>query len=398
MVHGTRGKFLAGRRGIVMGGVIVVTALGAALYWAQRGPLPAAAAEPHANTVPVTIATASRADVPIYLSGLGTVQASNTVSIHSQVDGKLQDVLFTEGQHVNKGDALAKIDPRLFQAALDQAKAKKAQDQAQLVAAQKDLARFTDLAAKSFESQQNVDRQRAQVDQLKASIAADDGAIEAAQTQLDYTTVTAPIAGRMGVRLVDAGNVVHAADQTAIATLTQTQPIAVMFTLPAQSLDAVRDAQRRGAVEVSAYDRDNKRALAKGTLLLIDNMIDQTTATMKLKAMFSNEDEALWPGEFVNARLLLETRKDAVTIPSAAVQRGPNGLFAWVVNGDGKAEMRPLEVGATSGDTIIVTSGLTTGDRVVTDGQFKLQQNAAVSINQPAATPAPAPVPAGRNS
>ena len=239
-----------------------------------------------------------RQDVPIYLNGLGTVQASFTVGIHSQVDGKLQEVLFTEGQHVKKGDVLAKIDPRLFQAALDQAKAKKAQDQAQLTSAEKDLARSKTLVLSNITSQQIVDQQQAKVDQLKAAIAADEAMIQTAQTQLEYTTITAPSDGRMGVRLVDPGNIVHANDQGSLATLVLTQPTAVMFTLPARYLDDVRDAMTRGPVEVTAYDQDNRRALATGKLLLVDNVIDQATATIRLKAMFPNEDEKLWPGEF----------------------------------------------------------------------------------------------------
>jgi membrane fusion protein, multidrug efflux system len=331
----------------------------------------------------VSVAAVARQDIPIYLSGLGTVQASFTVGIHSQVDGKLQDVLFTEGQHVKKGDLLAKIDPRLFQAALDQAKAKKAQDEALLVAADKDLARFKGLALKFVESQQNVDRQQGMVDQLKASIVADEAMIETAQTNLDYTNVTAPSDGRMGVRLVDPGNIVHASDQGSIATLTLTQPSAVMFTLPARALDNVRDAMARGPVEVVAYDQDNARALSTGKLLLVDNIIDQTTATIRLKAMFPNEDERLWPGEFVNARVLLDTRSNVLVIPPTAVQRGPQGLFTWVITENDTAEPRPIEVGPATKDLTVITSGLTEGERVVTGGQYKLKRGVAVTITAP---------------
>ena len=247
--------------------------------------------------------------MPIYLTGLGTVQALLTVGIHSQVDGKLQEVPFAEGQLVKKGDVLARIDPRLFQAALDQAKAKKAQDAAQLVAAQKDLTRFKTLALKSFETEQNVDLQQAKVDQLKATIDADAAAIEVAVTQLEYTTITAPSDGRLGVRLVDPGNVVHASDAASIATLVQTRPATVLFTLPARVLDDVRQAMTGGPVEVLAFDQDNQRQLSSGTLLMVDNAIDQTTATIRLKATFANDDERLWPGEFVNARLLLDPHR-----------------------------------------------------------------------------------------
>jgi multidrug efflux system membrane fusion protein len=333
--------------------------------------------------VPVRIAIVSRQDVPIYLTGLGTVQASFTVGIHSQVDGKLQEVLFTEGQHVKKGDVLAKIDPRLFQAALDQAKAKKAQDQAQLTSAEKDLARSKTLVLSNITSQQIVDQQQAKVDQLKAAIAADEAMIQTAQTQLEYTTITAPSDGRMGVRLVDPGNIVHANDQGSLATLVLTQPTAVMFTLPARYLDDVRDAMARGPVEVTAYDQDNRRALATGKLLLVDNVIDQATATIRLKAMFPNEDEKLWPGEFVNAHVLLDTRGNAVVVPSAAVQRGPQGLFVWTVTAKNLAEPRPIEVGPTYKGLTVVASGLSGGERIVTDGQYKLQRDAPVTVTSP---------------
>jgi membrane fusion protein, multidrug efflux system len=354
------------------------------LYWfAERsGPDHAVATQRPAG-VAVSAAIATRSDVPVYAAGLGTVQAIATVAIRSQVDGKIQEVLFTEGQHVKKGDVLIKIDPRLFQAALDQAIAKKAQDEAQLVSAQKDLDRYSTLVIKSFASQQNVDQQQAKVDQLKASIAADEGAIESAQTQLDYCIITAPTDGRVGVRQIDAGNIVHASDQAPLVILTQNQPSAVLFTLPSRQLEDVRDAMKRGPVMVQAYDQDDKRLLSTGTLLLVDNIIDQTTATIRLKAMFDNQDEALWSGEFVNARVLLETRRNSLTIPSSAVQRGPEGLFTWVVTPEGNVEMRALKTGPASGNVTIVESGLSDGERVVTDGQYKLKQNAPVTITTP---------------
>ena len=365
----------------------VLVAGGAALYsyhsGTERPDAGRAARAPGRAAVPVSAEVVARHSMPIYLTGLGTVQAASTVAIHSQVDGKLQEVLFTEGQHVNKGDVLAKIDPRLFQAALDQANAKKAQDQAQLVAARKDLTRFKTLALKSFETQQNVDTQQAKVDQLAAAIDADAAAIETAQTQLDYTSITAPSDGRVGVRLVDPGNIVHASDTGSIATLVLMQPAAVLFTLPARTLDDVRQAMTRGPIEVTAFDQDNQHALSAGTLLTVDNAIDQATATIRLKATFPNEDERLWPGEFVNARLLLETRANVVAVPSSAVQRGPQGLFAWVVSADDTAAVRQIQVGPTAGDLTIITSGLNDGDRVVTDGQYKLQLNAPVTFSAP---------------
>jgi len=378
---------VARRRRITVVALSAIAIGGAAGWYLLQSSEPVRAARPQATVaVPVSIATASRQDVPIYLGGLGTVQASYTIGIHAQVDGKLIAVEFTEGQHVKAGDVLAKIDPRLYQAALDQAKAKKGQDEAQLVSAQKDLARSKTLAAQSFQTEQIVDQQQAKVEQLKAAIAADNAAIDTAQTQLDYTTITAPSDGRIGVRLVDPGNLVRAADQGSIATLTRLQPISVLFTLPSRALDDVRDAMARGPVEVTAFDRDNARALSTGTLLLVDNLIDQATATIRLKATFENKDERLWPGEFVNARLLMETRRNVLTMPSTAVQRGPQGLLAWVVDEKDVARAVSIQVGPTSGDRTIVTAGLSEGARVVTDGYYKLQQNAHVTItaSQPA--------------
>jgi multidrug efflux system membrane fusion protein len=361
---------------------LVVTGGAAYWYWAQ-GPVPASARPPARAGLPVSVAIVQRQDVPIYLTGLGTVQASFTVGIHSQVDGKLQEVLFTEGQQVKKGDVLAKIDPRLFQAALDQAKAKKAQDEAQFTAASKDLARSNTLVLSNITSQQIVDQQQGKADQLRASIAADEAMIQTAQTNLEYTTITAPSDGRIGVRLVDPGNIVHANDQRSLATLVLTRPSAVMFTLPARALDDIRDAMTRGPVEVIVFDQDNRRSLATGKLLLVDNIIDQATATIRLKAMFPNEDDKLWPGEFVNARVLLETRGNAVVVPSAAIQRGPDGLFVWTVTANNRAEPRPIQSGPATGNLIIVTSGLNGGERIVIDGHYKLQRDAPVTFSSP---------------
>ncbi len=377
------------RRGtlIAAGGAAILAAVLFYWYWSQ-GPDPVHAARSR-TAVPVSVASASRADVPIYLTGLGTVQALYTVAIHAQVDGKLQDVFFKEGQRVKKGDVLAKIDPRLYQAGLDQAKARKAQDDASLIAAQKDFARFQTLVLKNAETQQNLDLQQAKVDQTKAAIDADVATIETAQTNLDYTDVKATTDGRMGVRMVDPGNIVHASDQGAIAILMQTEPTAVTFTLPSQTLDDVRAAMASGTVEVAAYDRNNVRLLSTGSLSTIDNLIDPATATYRLKATFANADEKLWPGEFVNARLLLETRKNAIVIPPLAVQRGPHGLFAWVVKPDNTVEPRPIQTSTTTGNATIITSGLDDGERVVTDGQYKLQTNAPVTITAPATAAAP---------
>jgi multidrug efflux system membrane fusion protein len=349
--------------------VLIAMGVGAAVMHQSNGPK---ARQARATTVPVTVVSAVRRDVPIYLQALGTVQASFTVSVHSQIDGKLQSVNFTEGQNVHKGDTLAQIDPRALQAALDQAVAKKAQDAAQLVAAQKDLGRFKNLGSKGFETQQNIDQQQAKVDQLKASIEADDAAIENARTQLSYATITAPIDGRVGFRQVDPGNIIHAADPRPLTVLTQIRPSDVIFTLPQDKLTQVREAMLRGDVNVLAYDQDNATKLAQGALMLVDNQIDQTTSTIKLKARFPNENERLWPGEFVHLRILVDTRKDVVTVPPTAVQRGPNGLYAWVVKPDKTAEQRAIEASPIDDDIAIVSKGIAAKETVVVNGQYRL--------------------------
>jgi multidrug efflux system membrane fusion protein len=278
---------------------------------------------------------------------------------------------------------LAKIDPRLFQAALDQAIARKRQNAALLAGAEKDLARSKALAQKDIGTQQNVDQQQAKVDQLKASIEADMAAIATAQTQLNYATIAAPSDGRMGVRLVDPGNLIRVSESGPIATLVQIQPAAVQFTLPARVLPDLREAMARGPVEVTAFDQDNRRALDTGTILLIDNVIDQATDMIRLKAMFANADDQLWPGQYVNARVLVAIKRNVLTIPSSAVQRGPQGLFAWIVTSKNNAEPRPLQVGLTTSDLTVVASGLSEGERVVIDGHYRLRRGALVTIAKP---------------
>jgi membrane fusion protein, multidrug efflux system len=359
--------------------VILVGAAG--YYWHQRGG--GAKRAPGARPIPVSVAAAVQRDVPIYVSGLGTVQALNTVPIHSQVDGRLMEIAFTEGQHVKKDDVLARIDPRLFQAALDQAIAKKGQDEANLISADKDLTRAKTLAARSFETQQIVDQTQAKVDGYKASIKADEAAIESARTQLDYTTIVAPISGRVGIRQIDLGSIIHASDSRPLVIITQTQPAAVIFTLPQSQLEPVRGAMARGPVEVTAFDQNNVKALATGKLLLIDALIDQTTSTIRLKALFPNTNERLWPGEFVNSRLLLNTETNVVTIPSTALQRGPTGVFTWVIGGDGKAQMRRIQIGPPAEEVTIVTAGLDVGEQVVTEGSYRLQPGNVVVIQPP---------------
>ena len=363
-------------------GAIAVMLLAATLagggvwYWKMR-PAPQQAAR-QAPAIPVTVVDAASSNVPIYLDALGTVSASNTVSIHSQITGTLQKVNFTEGQEVHQGDTLATIDPRPLEAALTQATAKKAQDQAQLISAQKDLARFADLAKRDFATQQSLDQQQAKVDQLKAMIDADQGAIENAQTQLSYATITAPFDGRVGFRQLDAGNIIHPSDPQPLTVLTQIKPSIVIFTLPQKNLGAVREAMLRGKVDVLAYDQDGVKELANGELLLIDNQIDQQTSTIRLKARFANDDSRLWPGEFVRIRAQVDDRQNVVTIPPPALQRGPNGLYAWVIKPDNTAEQRPVEASTPDSNTVIVTKGLTAGEKVVVNGQYRLQVGARV--------------------
>jgi membrane fusion protein, multidrug efflux system len=330
--------------------------------------------------IPVTATTTQRREFSDYLAGLGTVQAFNRVTVHVRVDGELQEVTFTEGQFVRGGDVLAKIDPRQLQAILDQAKAKKAQDEANQIALEKDLERFKSLVARSFESQQNVDLQQAKVDQGKAQIAADKAAIEYAEVQLGYTTIVSPINGRTGVRLIDKGNIVHASDPGGLVVITQVQPIAVFFSLPQDHLPAISAAMKKGTLKVSAYSRDNLTELGEGALLLIDNEIDRATGTLRLKASFDNESGALWPGEFVNARLELSVRDDAIAVPAQVIQRGPNALYAYVIKQDQTVERRVVKVGPVRDGSAVIEEGLSPGELVVVDGQFKLRPGAKVAV------------------
>jgi membrane fusion protein, multidrug efflux system len=345
-----------------------------------------AAPNPVPPPIPVTVTEAMQRDVPIYYDALGTVQARNTVAIRAQVNGQILSIDFRQGQEVKQGDLLAKIDPAPFKAAFDQAVSKKSQDEATLIDAQKDLARFKTLVQRDYETQQNVDAQQAKVDQTKSMIDADQAAIEAAQTQLNYATITAPIDGVVGFRQVDLGNIIHTTDVNPLTVLTTIKPCDVIFTLPQGDLGLVREAMLRGTVSVIAFDQDDKQQLAQGRLLLINNQIDQTTSTIQLKAEFANEDERLWPGEFVRIRILLQTRKDAVTIPPVAVQHGPNGLYTWVVKTDNTVEQRSIEtIPVNNTDTTIVTKGVSAGEHVVVNGQYRLDVGSRVNAKPQAA-------------
>jgi multidrug efflux system membrane fusion protein len=340
---------------------------------------PAPKAAPRAATeVNAQTAKAVQKDMPIYLQGLGTVQAFYTVTVTPRVDGELQKVGFTEGQPVKKGDLLAQIDPRPYQAAYDQAMATKGKDSAQLANARIDLQRYAELAPQELASKQQVDTQKALVQQLESQVAADQAAIDNAKTQLDYAHITSPIDGLTGVRLIDPGNNLHAANGTPIVVVTQTQPISVVFTLPEESLDQVAPALRAGAVQVAALSRDGKGEIDRGQVAVLDNQIDQATGTVHLKATFPNADNKLWPGEYVNARVLLTTSKNALTIPSTAVQRGPNGLYVFLVKPDRTVEMRPVKIGADVNGETIVLGGLEAGDMVTTSNEYRLHEGVRV--------------------
>src|SRR6201993_5033934 len=306
--------------------------------------------------IPVNIAAVEKSDFPVYLTGLGTVQAFNTVVVRTRVDGQIDKIAFQEGQTLKQGDLLAEIDPRPYQAALDQAKAKKAQDEANLANANLDLQRYTKLG--EFATRQQTDTQRSTVAQLTAQIAADDAAIYNAQTQLDYTAVKSPISGVAGLRQVDIGNIVNASTQTGIVTIAQIEPIAVIFTAPEEQLPYINEAQSKQPLKVIALTTDGKKPLAEGALSVINNQVDTTSGTIRLKAVFDNKNHALWPGQSVSTRLLLRTLTDAIVVPDGAIQHGTDGLYAYVVNQDNKAELRKVKVSQSIDGRSVVEDGL----------------------------------------
>ena len=329
--------------------------------------------------VPVDVATAERRDFPVFLNGLGVTQAWNTVTIRVRVDGQIDKIGFKEGQVVKQGDLLLQIDPRPFQAALDQAVAKKALDATQLANSKRDLERYSKVGTLAV-SQQQIDTQTALVNQQESQIKSDQGVIDNAQVQLGYTTITAPIAGRVGFRLVDKGNIVHASDQQGVAVITQLQPIAVVFTAPEDELPRIIGALRSGPLPVTALTSDGKTELDKGTLALVDNQVDTTTGSIRLKGKFANPDFKLWPGLTVATRLQIETLKNVVVVPDIAVQRGPDGLFVYVVGDDNKLALHKTEVGVMQDGMAVVTTGLDAGQRVVTSGAYRLQPGTQVEV------------------
>jgi membrane fusion protein, multidrug efflux system len=332
------------------------------------------------RSVSVATAQVQRQDVPVYLTGLGAVTAFNTANIKSRVDGQIMKVNFREGQNVKQGELLIEIDSRPFQVQLDQMQAQLFRDQAQLRDAQLNLQRYTSLIPSGSIAQQQVDTQKALADQLEGTVRTDQAQIDNAKLQIVYCHITAPFAGRVGLRQVDPGNIVHASDTNPMLILTQLQPIAVIFTLTEDVLPNVSQHMQRGTLEVDAFSRDDQTKLATGKLLTIDNQIDPTTGTAKLKAVFSNTDNQLWPNQFVNANLLLETRKNSTVVPTAAILRGPQGTFVYAVNPDKTVQDRQVTVSLTQGDTTVITAGLNPGDMVVTDGQDKLQRGSRIEM------------------
>jgi multidrug efflux system membrane fusion protein len=330
------------------------------------------------GAVRVTVATVEKADFPVYLTSLGTVQAFNTVLVRSRVDGQIDKIAFTEGQLVKQGDLLAEIDPRPYQAALDQAKAKKEQDEANLANINLDLQRYIKLG--EFATRQQLDTQRSNVSQLTAQIAADVAAISNAQTQLDYTQISAPISGVVGLRQVDIGNIVNASQQTGIVSIAQIEPIAVIFTAPEDQLPDIKDAQGATPLKTIAITTDGKRPLAEGKLAVVNNQVDSTSGTIRLKAVFENKDHALWPGQSVSTRLLIRTLKDATVVPDGAVQHGTQGLYVFTVDQNSKAELRKVKVSQSIDGKSVIEEGVSPGERVITTGQFKVQPGTLVSV------------------
>lgn len=365
--------------------ILVIAAVAGSGYfgWQRYSASQAAKAQaaqkgaPRVAAVPVSIAPVQKVDFPVYLTGLGTVQGFNTVQVRTRVDGQIDKIAFTEGQMVKQGDLLVEIDPRPFQAVLDQAKAKKAQDEANLANANLDLQRYTKLG--EFATRQQTDTQRSTVAQLTAQIAADEAAISNAQTQLDYTQVKSPITGVAGLRQVDIGNIVNASSQTGVVTIAQVEPITVIFTAPEDQLPYISEGQKSGELKVIAFTTDGKKTLAEGKLAVINNQVDTTSGTIRLKAVFDNKEHTLWPGQSVSTRLLVRTLKDATVVPDDAVLHSTNGLYAYTVGQDNKAEVRKLKVSYSIDGRSVVDEGLSAGQQVITGGQYKVQPGSLVS-------------------
>jgi multidrug efflux system membrane fusion protein len=365
---------------------VIVLVAAAAIWWHRSGAdVPHAAAQASPPGIPVTPGTVTAEDVPVFLHGIGTVQAYNSVAIKSRVDGQIVGVNFKEGQEVKAGDPLIQIDPRPYQASLQQAQAAKQKDEAQLASAHADLERAGRLVGSGWQSQQSYDQQKAVVGQVQAAIKGDEAQIETAKLNLGYTDIRAPIDGRLGARLVDKGNLVRAGDNTVLVTISEIKPIFVSFTLPQKTLEDVREHQKQAPLIVRAYTGDDKTQLAEGKLTLIDNAIDQATGTIRLKARFDNENERLWPGEFVSVRVILTVRRGVPTVPARTVQEGPNGHYAYVIKADDTVERRVVEIAAVQDGFAVVTKGLSLGERIVVDGQYRLTNGSRIKPTAPKA-------------
>lgn len=363
--------------------VVAIAAIGVVLVRAaSRTAVPPDRSASGPPAVPVSVATASRTDLPIRIAALGSVTAFNTVTVRPRVDGQLMRVPFQEGQFVQKGELLAEIDPRPFQVQLEQAQGQLAKDQATLANARVDLVRYQTLLSQDSIASQNVDAQKSMVAQLEAALKVDQAAVDSAQLNLTYSRVTAPLSGRVGLRLVDVGNVVSASATTGIVVITQIEPIAVVFTLPEDALRKVLPRIRGGAsLPVDAFDRSGTTKLATGSVLTVDNQIDPTTGTVRVKAVFENHDHALFPSQFVNIQLLADTARDRLVVPAAAVQHGPDGQFIYVVR-DGKAVVHPVQVADIQADRASISSGVNDGDVVITDGVDRLKEGSPVEVRR----------------
>jgi multidrug efflux system membrane fusion protein len=367
-------------------GAVLVLSLAAIVAIWRLSPgteVPVAAAQTAAPGVPVTAGTVAAQDVPVFLNGIGTVQAYNMVAIKSRVDGQIVKIDFKEGQDVKEGEPLLQIDPRPFQAALEQAQANKQKDEAQLVGAQLDLDRYEKLIGSGWQTRQSYDQQKATVGQLQASIKGDEAQINTAKLNLSYSDIRSPIDGRLGAKLVDKGNLVHANDNAPLVTITEVKPIFVSFTLPQETLGDVRENHKGLPLVVYAYSGDGKKQLAEGKLTLIDNSIDQSTGTVHLKARFDNDDERLWPGQFVSLRVVLSTRREVATVPAQTVQNGPNGYYAYVIKPDDTVERRAVDIASIQDGIAVVTKGLSPGERIVVDGQYRLTEGVRVKPTAP---------------
>ena len=382
--------------GLTLLGIFATGVVGYGVWYELvGGAKPVAASAQSATTqaaarIPVTSFEVKKVDFPVHAYGLGVVSPFRTVTVKSRVDGQIIKIFFKQGQMVKEGDPLVEIDQRPYTAALEQAVAKKAQDEANLKNDQLNLARFQKLAKQEFETEQNLDTQQALVDQLTAQVKGDQAAIDNAQTNLDYTSIKAPISGRMGFRLVDPGNIVHAADTTGIVTIAQLQPIAVQFTEPEEQLQSIAKAYEAGEVPVEALTSDGTKTLSRGRLAIMDNSVSQATGTISLKARFDNKDNALWPGLSVTTRMLIDTVKQVIVVPQDAVQHGPSGLFAYVIGSNGKVGVRPIKVSQSGDANAVVSDGLNVGDKIVVAGQSRLFDGAMVDEKPPAASTAEA--------